>query len=81
LSTRPQNERKFGSWEELPNGGRRYWFEVAGRRGWKARYVKVVDADENTVRFWQEIYNDQGKLVEIHEKYPVDKGHQQVQEN
>jgi hypothetical protein len=81
LSTRPQNERKFGSWEELPNGGRRYWFEVAGRRGWKARYVKEVDADEKTVRFWQEIYDDQGKLVEIHEKYPVDKGHQQVQEN
>jgi hypothetical protein len=81
LSTRPQNERKFGSWEELPNGGRRYWFEVAGRRGWKARYMKEVDADENAVRFWQEIYNDQGKLVEIHEKYPVDKGHQQVQEN
>ena len=81
MSTRPQNERKFDSWEELPNGGRRYWFEVAGRRGWKARYVKEVDADENTVRFWQEIYNDQGKLVEIHEKYPVDKGHQQVQEN
>ena len=78
LSTRPQNERKFGSWEELPSRGRRYWFEVAGRRGWKARYVKEVDADENTVRFWQEIYNDQGKLVEIHEKYPVDKGHQQV---
>jgi hypothetical protein len=45
------------------------------------RYVKEVDADENTVRFWQEIYNDQGKLVEIHEKYPVDKGHQQVQED
>ena len=52
-----------------------YWFEVAGRRSWKARYVKEVDADENTVRFWQEIYDDQGKLVEIHEKYPVDKGH------
>jgi len=81
LSTRPQNERKFGSWEELPNGGRRYWFEVAGRRGWKARYVKEVDVDENTVRFWQEIDEAQGKLVEIHEKYPVDKGHQQVQEN
>ena len=76
MSTRPQNERKFGSWEELPNGGRRYWFEVAGRRGWKARYVKEVDADENTVRFWREIYDDQSRLVEIHEKYPVDKGHQ-----
>jgi len=81
LSTRPQNERKFGYWEELLSGGRRYWFEFAGRRGWKARYVKEVDADENTVRFWQEIYDDQDKLVEIHEKYPVDKGHQQVQED
>jgi hypothetical protein len=81
LSTRAQNERKFGCWKELPSGGRRYWFEVAGRRGWKARYVKEVDADENTVRFWQEICDDQGELVEIHEKYPVDKGHQRVQED
>ena len=78
MSTRPQNERKFGSWEELPRGGRRYWFEVAGRHGWRARYVKEVDANENTIRFWQEIYNDQDQLVEIHEKYPLDKGHQQV---
>jgi hypothetical protein len=66
------------SWEELPSGGRQYWFEVAGRHGWKARYVKEVEANENTVRFWQEIYDEQDKLVEIHEKYPVDKGHQQV---
>jgi hypothetical protein len=43
--------------------------------------MKEVDADEITVRFWQEIYDDQDKLVEIHEKYPVDKGHQQVQED
>lgn len=80
MSTQSQNERKFGHWEELPSGGRRYWFEVAGRHGWKARYVKEVDADENTVRFWQEIYDDQDTLVEIHEKYPVDKGHRQIQE-
>ena len=78
MSTRPQNERKFGSWEEFSSGGRRYWREVAGRHGWKARYVKEVDANETTVRFWQEIYDDQDQLVEIHEKYPVDKGHQQV---
>jgi hypothetical protein len=37
-----------------------------------------VDADERTVRFWQEIYDDAGKLVETHEKFPVDKGHQKV---
>jgi len=28
--------------------------------------------------FWQEIYDDTGRLVEIHEKFPVDKGHQKV---
>ncbi len=38
----------------------------------------AVDAQESTLRFWQEIYDDQGKLVEVHEKYPVDKGHQKV---
>jgi hypothetical protein len=24
MSTRAQNEKKFGNWEELPGGGRRY---------------------------------------------------------
>jgi hypothetical protein len=42
------------------------------------RYLKEVDAQETTVRFWQEIYDDQSNLVEIHEKYPVDKGHQKL---
>jgi len=81
LSTRAQNERKFGHWEELSGGGRRYWFEVAGRYGWKARYVKEVDLNDETVKFWQEIYDNHGALVEVHEKYPVDKGHQKVQED
>ena len=76
MSSRAQNEKKFGTWKELPDGGRRYWLDIAGRLGWRARYVKEVDAQENTVRFWQEIHDGQGKLVEIHEKYPVDKGHQ-----
>jgi len=75
---RRRNERKFGNWEELPGGGRRYWYEVRGRHGWKARYVKEVDAFERTVRFWQEIYDEKGRLVEIHEKFPVDKGHRKV---
>jgi hypothetical protein len=46
--------------------------------GWQARYLKEVDANETTVRFWQEIYDDAGKWVETHEKFPVDKGHQKV---
>jgi hypothetical protein len=39
---------------------------VAGKLGWSARYFKEVDKDETTVRFWQEIYDDAGKLVEMH---------------
>jgi hypothetical protein len=78
MSTRQQNEAKFDEWEELSHGGRRYWLEIHGRLGWLARYLKEVDADETTLRFWQEIYDDQGRLVEIHEKFPVDKGHRQA---
>jgi hypothetical protein len=78
MSTRQQNEKKFGSWEELPGGGRRYWLDVTGRLGWLARYVKEVDANEQTEKFWQEIYDEAGILMEIHEKYPVDRGHQKA---
>jgi len=75
VSTRAQNEKKFGQWQELPNGGRRYWMDVFGRQGWRARYVKEVAENETTVRFSQEIYDERGRLSEIHDKYPVDKGH------
>jgi len=78
MSTRAQNESKFRQWEELPSGGRRYWLDVRGRLGWLARYLKEVDAAETTIRFWQEIYDDQGKLVELHEKFPLDKGHRKA---
>jgi hypothetical protein len=77
---RRQNERKFGNWIDLPDGGRRHWYEVQGRSGWRARYIKEVDPEENTRRFWQEIYDDKGRLVEVHEKFPVDKGHQRLSE-
>jgi len=79
MSRRVQNEKKFAHWEDLPGGGRRYWLDVVGRLGWRARYLKEVDARETTLRFWQEIYDDQGNFVEIHEKYPVDNGHQKVE--
>ncbi|MBI5197958.1 MAG: hypothetical protein HZA19_05045 [Nitrospirae bacterium] len=77
---RKQNERKFGSWRNLPSGGRRYQYEVKGRRGGRAIYIKETDESENTVKFWQEIYDLEGKLVEIHEKFPVDRGHRPVEE-
>ena len=72
------NERKFPTWENLPNGGRKYWLEVKGKYGWKARYVKEVDAMEETVKFYQEIYDENGNLTEVHEKFPVDKGHRKL---
>jgi hypothetical protein len=78
VSTKEQNERKFPHWRDLPNGGRQYWLDVIGRSGWKARYVKEVDAQEVTLRFYQEIYDETGDLVEVHHKYPVDLGHQKV---
>ena len=42
--------------------------------------MKDVDAQEVTLRFWQEIYDEQSNLVEVHEKVPVDTGHRKVQD-
>jgi hypothetical protein len=78
MASREQNERAFPRWEELAGSERRYWLDVQGHHGWRARYLKSVDASENTLRFWQEIYDETGKLVEIHEKFPVDEGHRKV---
>jgi len=36
---------------------------------------------EETLSFYQEIYDNNGKLTEIHEKYPDDKGHKKIIEN
>ena len=78
MSSRRQNEQKFGQWQDLASGGRRYSLEVKGRQGWLARYLKEVDVNETTLRFWQEIYDAEGELVEIHQKFPVDLGHHKV---
>lgn len=81
MSTRAQNERKFGSWKILDDKGRLYWLDVTGKMNWRARYLKQVDAQENTIRFWQEIFDNNGVLVEVHQKYPVDLGHKSIEEN
>ena len=78
MSQRSQNEKKFEAWDERSDGRRIYCLDIPGRFGWRARYLKEVSADETTLRFWQEIYDETGKLVEVHEKFPVDKGHQKV---
>lgn len=51
---------------------------MKGRSGWRALYIKEVDPEELTVRFYQEVYDGNGALREVHHKYPVDLGHQQV---
>ena len=78
MASRAQNERKFKHWEQLPNGGRKYVLEFVGRAGGLARYIKEVDANENTTRFVQEIYDATGRLVAVHQKFPVDLGHKQL---
>jgi hypothetical protein len=78
IAKRRQNERTFGTWCELSDGGRLYSYEVKGRSGWLAKYVKEVDKEESTVRFYQEVFDADGRLREVHEKYPVDHGHRNV---
>lgn len=78
MASRGQNELRFRRWSELPDGGRRYWLDVRGRVRGFARYVKEVDENEATLRFSQEIFDDDGKLMEIHVKFPVDEGHRKV---
>lgn len=72
------NEKKFSHWQKLPDGGRRYWYEVNGKLGFVARYIKEVDNKEITLKFYQKIYNSERVLVEIHEKFPEDLGHKVV---
>ncbi len=75
---RKLNEKKFPNRKLLSNGGRKYWIEIIGKHGFKARYIKEVDSREETVKFYQEIYDSKGNLIEIHEKFPVDKGHRKI---
>jgi hypothetical protein len=42
------------------------------------KYVKEVDAEESTVRFYQEVFDADGRLREAHEKYPADLGHRKI---
>ena len=48
---REKHEKRFGTWIKIAMGGRKYFKEIPGNFGWKAKYVKEVDADEITLRF------------------------------
>ncbi len=76
MATREQNEKSFDHWENLPDGGRRYWFDRKGQVWGFQRITKIVDASEKTLFLIQEVYNDDGELYERHQKYPIDTGHE-----
>lgn len=67
MATREQNERKFLHWVELADGGRRYWLDVSGHQGWRARYIKIVNSRKpllstrksitNTASWWRSTRN------------------------
>ena len=42
--------------------------------------IKWVDTNETTIRLVQEIYNAEGNLIERHQKFPVDTGHEVIGE-
>lgn len=75
---RTKNEKEFDLWIEKEDGGRIYSFEIVGKFGWKAKYLKEVNNEDVTIKFWQEIYDENNILKEIHEKYPVDQGHKKI---
>ncbi len=74
---RKQNEKEYKKWRELENMGRIYIKIVEARDGSKksAHYEKTVDRNEKTIFFSQKIYDRLGNLLEIHEKFPIDRGH------
>ena len=51
---------------------------VRKRLEWKAKYLKEMDNEETTLKFWQGVYDETNTLREIHEKYPIDKEYKKV---
>ena len=77
MNKRTKNEIEYQTWEVTESGGRLYQKSIlaADKSGKTARYEKLVDKEDKTIFFTQKIFDKQGDLIEIHEKYPVDKGH------
>ena len=77
MNKRRKNEKEYSTWTELENGGRIYVKKVnAGdKSGNFAQYEKKVDQNEKTITFVQKIIDKSGNVLEIHEKFPIDKGH------
>ena len=77
IKKRRQNEKEYQNWSDTENGGRLYWKETpAGdKSGRVSRYEKMVDCNEATISFIQKILDINRNTIEIHEKFPINKGH------
>ena len=78
VATRKENEKRFKNWDEISTGGRRYWYDRKGAVSGFQRIIKIVDVDETTLQLLQEIYDDEGNLIERHQKFPIDTGHEEL---
>jgi hypothetical protein len=77
MSNKKQNEKEYQNWTETESGGRLYWKEVVAgdKSGRVSRYEKAVDCNEITITFVQKILDINRNTIEIHEKFPINKGH------
>lgn len=46
----------------------------------EGKIYKRSNGNEETVNFFQEVYDANGSLIEVHEKFPLDKGHRKIKE-
>ena len=53
MNKRAENERKFKKWEDRGDGSRIYSYTGFGKNNWYAKYVKIVNSDEDTLTFRQ----------------------------
>ncbi|HAY35314.1 MAG TPA: hypothetical protein DCY06_14390 [Bacteroidetes bacterium] len=72
------NEKYFKDWIEDEKGKRIYKKKITGKFGWYAVYEKAVDNNEKTISFKQNVYDENDKLREVHQKYPIDTGHKKL---
>ena len=74
MSTRNQNEKKFGQWVELPDGGRRYRIDVAGHLGWQARYLNLNTEMESHAeaqgRRGEEVTKNKSPIFRVNGDFP-----------
>jgi len=58
-----------------------YLYSFSKKLGYcKSDNISMIEdlSVEETITFYQEIFDGNGNLIEIHEKFPADKGHRKL---